>query len=261
MSSPSTTSTLIARIPYLNTEPFYHRFSAQGYELVDLPPRELGRQAALGRIAAGPMSVVDYFRLSDTYEPLGPFGIAAAGPVHSVLLFSKRPVPELNGGTIAVTDETSTSVELLRLLFRRHYDVTPAAWRRGFDDPADAVLLIGDEALRRAAGRHDDYPVVLDLSAAWWEWKKLPFVFALWVVRKTLPLEEKKVLSMRFEDAFYEGFKDLATIGTKRAPGLNMTPAAVEDYLRNFRYRLGPEDWDGLNEFRRLYDSDIKLSR
>jgi predicted solute-binding protein len=79
MSSQQATSTQIARIPYLNTEPFYHRFSAQGYELVDLPPRELGREAALGRIAAGPMSAVDYFRLEEDFEPLGPFGIAAAG--------------------------------------------------------------------------------------------------------------------------------------------------------------------------------------
>src|SRR5512140_1814104 len=195
MSSPSTTTTLIARIPYLNTEPFYHYFSARGYELVDLPPRELGREAARGRIAAGAMSAVDYFRLEEDFEPLGSFGIATAGPVHSVLLLSQRPVPELNGGTIAVTSDTSTSVKLLSLLLRERYDVRPAVMRRGLDEPADACLVIGDEALRRVS--REKHPVVLDLGAAWWEWKKLPFVFALWTVRRSLPLEEKKVLAMR----------------------------------------------------------------
>lgn len=254
MSSQQATSTLIARIPYLNTEPFYHGFSAQGYELINLPPRELGREAARGRIAAGPMSAVDYFKLDQDFEPLGPFGIAAAGPVRSVLLLSKRPIPELNAGTIAVTTETSTSVKLLMLLLRHRYDVRPAVWRLGLEDPADALLVIGDEALRRS--KDPEYPVVLDLAAAWWEWKKLPFVFALWVVRKSLPLEEKKVLSIRFEDTFYENVKDLSAIARERAPDLGMTVEDIESYLRNIRFRLGPDDWEGLAEFRRLLESD-----
>lgn len=250
MSSPSTTSTLIARIPYLNTEPFYHRFSAQGYELIDLPPRALGQAAAAGRVAAGPMSVMDYFRLQDTFEPLGPFGICAAGPVHSVLLFGQKSLQELNGGTIGITEETSTSVVLLRLLLERYYQVTPAAWRGNLEEPADARLLIGDPCLRHAAEGTE--PVILDLSAAWYEWQKKPFVFALWVVRRDLPLEEKKVLAMRFEDAFFEGMAHLNEIAERRAPDLGMTPAAVEAYLRNFRYRMGPEELDGLDTFARL---------
>lgn len=255
MSSPSTTSTLIARIPYLNTEPFYHRFSIQGYELIDLPPRALGQAAAAGRVAAGPMSVMDFFRLQGEFEPLGPFGICAAGPVHSVLLFGSKPVEELDGGTIAYTGETSTSVVLLRALLRNVYDVEPATWHRleeGADAPpgTDARLLIGDAALREAA--RGQTPVLLDLSAAWWEWKKLPFVFAIWVVRKDLPLEEKTILAMRFEDAFFEGMAHLREIAERRAPDLGLTPDAVEAYLRNFRYRLGPEELEGLDEFARL---------
>jgi len=254
MSSPSTTSTLIARIPYLNTEPFYHSFKAAGYELIDLPPKLLGEEAARGRIVAGPMSAVDYFRLEGDFEPLGPFGISCAGPVHSVMLFSRKPVPELHGGTIAISEETSTSVRLLMLLFREYFDVKPAAYRRGDAEGADAVLLIGDQALRAAARK--EYPVVLDLSAAWWDWQKKPFVFALWAVKRSLPLEEKKILAMRFEDAFFDGMKHIADIGLKRAPDLGISPKAVEEYLRNFRYRLGPDDWEGLETFKRMFDRD-----
>lgn len=255
MSSPSTTSTLIARIPYLNTEPFYHCFSAQGYELIDLQPRALGQAAAAGRVAAGPMSVMDFLRLEAQFEPLGPFGICTAGPVHSVLLFGRKPVESLHGATIAFSGDTSTSVVLLRALLRNVYGVEPAVWLRletGSDVPpeADAWLLIGDDALRAAA--RAESPPLLDLGAAWWAWKSLPFVFALWVVRRDLPLEEKKVLAMRFEDAFFEGMAHLPEIAERRASDLGMTPAAVEAYLRNFRYRLGPEELNGLDEFVRL---------
>jgi chorismate dehydratase len=252
MSSPSTTSTLIARIPYLNTEPFYRTFHAAGYELLDLPPRQLGEAAEKGRVVGGPMSLCDYWRLEEQFEPLGPYGISSAGPVRSVLLFSDFPVEELTGRTVAVTPETSTSVKLLELLLRRRYDVHPAAWRRGFNDPTDAVLLIGDGALRASA--EPPKPHVLDLSAAWYDWQKMPFVFALWVVRRSLPLEEKKVLAMRFEDALYEGLKDIPAIAKERAVDLGLPAATLEEYLRHFRYRLTPDDWQGLETFRRLLD-------
>jgi chorismate dehydratase len=252
MSSPSTTSTLIARIPYLNTEPFYRTFRAAGYELLDLPPRQLGEAAEAGRVVGGPMSLCDYWRLEEQFEPLGPYGISCAGPVRSVLLFSDRPAGELNGATVAVTPDTSTSVRLLELLFRHRYDVSPSAWRHGFDDPTDAVLLIGDAALRASA--HPPKPHVLDLSAAWYAWMKQPFVFALWVVKRALPLEEKKVLAMRFEDALYEGLKEIPAIAAARSADLGLPAATLEEYLRHFRYRLTPDDWQGLDTFRRLLE-------
>ncbi|TPW15320.1 MAG: hypothetical protein FD129_916 [bacterium] len=239
MSSPSTTSTLIARIPYLNTEPFYRTFQAAGYELLDLPPRQLGEAAARGRVVAGPMSLVDWFHLEDRFEPLGPYGIASAGAVRSVLLFSRKPIEELTGGTISITEDTSTSVRLLEILCRDYWGIRPASWRRGTLEPTDAMLLIGDAALR---------------AAAWYEWQAKPFVFALWVVRKDLPLEEKTILGMRFEDALYEGLKQIPAIAAERSPDLGLPADELEQYLRHFRYRLGPEDWEGLDIFRRLID-------
>ncbi|HEX7880280.1 MAG TPA: menaquinone biosynthesis protein [Candidatus Eisenbacteria bacterium] len=259
MSSPSTTSTLIARIPYLNTEPFYRTFQATGYELLDLPPRQLGEAAAKGRVVAGPMSLCDWLNLEEQFEPLGPYGIASLGAVRSVLLFSRKPIEELAGGSIAITEETSTSVRLLEVLFRDYWGVRPAVWRRGTTEPTDAMLLIGDAALRaraaRLSGAMSEYPVMVDLAAAWSEWQKKPFVFALWVVKRDLPLEEKKILSMRFEDSLYEGLKAIPIIATERSADLGLPPDELEAYLRHFRYRLGPDDWEGLNTFRRLIEN------
>lgn len=45
-----------------------------------------------------------------------------------------------------------------------------------------AFLAIGDEALRLGAG--DLHPYRLDLGEAWHSWTGLPFVFALWVIRR-----------------------------------------------------------------------------
>jgi predicted solute-binding protein len=50
--------------------------------------------------------------------------------------------------------------------------------------------------------------------------------------------------------------KHLHDIAVKRAPDLGLSTAAIESYLRNFRYRLGPEDRDGLETFKRMFDRD-----
>src|SRR2546422_4490196 len=63
-SSASGTDVRVGRIPYLNSEPFY--FTLDGHELVPLPPRPLGQAMEAGRVDAGPLSLVDFFRLEQT---------------------------------------------------------------------------------------------------------------------------------------------------------------------------------------------------
>ena len=45
--------------------------------------------------------------------------------------------------------------------------------------PHDVVLLIGDIGLAASPGRRE----VIDLGRAWCEWQRLPFVFAVWLLR------------------------------------------------------------------------------
>src|SRR5436190_20439407 len=50
---------------------------------------------------------------------------------------------------------------------------------------ADAVLLIGDRAMRAAL---PGYPYSYDLGQEWTEWTGLPFVYAVWAVRPGVDL-------------------------------------------------------------------------
>ena len=63
----------VGRIPYLNSEPFY--WGLRGHDLPPLVPRALGHAVAAGEVDAGPLSLVDFFRLEPALAPL-PFGIA-----------------------------------------------------------------------------------------------------------------------------------------------------------------------------------------
>ena len=235
----------VGRIPYLNSEPFY--VGLTGHELLALPPRALGQAVADGRIDTGPLSLVDFFRLEAELTPL-PFGIATHGPARSVVLFSERPVKGLTGAVIGVTDETSTSVQILRLLLAERYGVAPRAWVAA-GEPADAVLLIGDRALRALStggpGTHR-----IDLGQEWVEWTGLTCVFARWAVRSAIAPSEREALALALDRALEQSLATLPLIAERRRD-VALDPRAAEAYLRGFTYRFGPGEERAIDELRR----------
>ena len=240
---------LIGKIPFLNSEPFYPLLGQ--HRMVAMPPRELGKLAQRESIDAGIMATVDYLRLEDRYEPIGNLGVANREEVRSILLFSRHAMQELGGARVGVTEETSTSVRLLRLLLEAKSGIRPREYVRNLQEEADAFLVIGDEALRRGRAHCDGFIHRFDLAAQWWDWKNLPFVFALWVVRRTLPDEDKQQFAELLERSLDTGIKQIDETAARYAGELG-TARELASYLRNFRYRLGPEEWQGLDEFRRL---------
>ena len=239
-------------MPFLNSAPFFRGLTlGGGIELVDLAPRALGEQAAAGTLLAGLLPLADYLRLEDRFERIGPFGIAVRGRAQSVMLFSRRPILQLDGATIAVTEETSTSAVLLRLLLEQRHRVAPAHYARGQDPAADALLLIGDEALRfrRANAR---YPYETDLAFEWWTWQHLPCVFAVWAVRRDAPAAEKRQLELALSGTLGRNVGDLAAIAQERAAGLDLPAPDLAAYLGSFIYRLSQPEEAGIQRFREL---------
>ncbi len=236
----------VGRIPYLNCEPFFHRL--EGVELVDLIPRRLGEAMASGELDAGPLSLMDYVRLENRLVPL-PYGIGCPTGARSVLVFSDRPLSALTSARVGITGETSTSVELLRVLLALRHGVEPAAWV-GAEEACDAALLIGDQAIQRLThgprARH-----VVDLGLEWRDWTGLPFVFARWAVAARVPAPERRAFETALDAALDRGMEALPGIAATHRD-LGWSPAEVASYLRNFSFRLGPDEEKGAAEFLRL---------
>lgn len=240
---------LIGQISYLNSQPFYPLLGE--HRLIPTPPSELGRMAANGEIDAGILATADFFLVEDRYEPVAGLGVANHEEVRSILLVSRRPLEELDGATIGVTEETSTSVRLLRALLEVRLGVRPRAYVRGEREGADAFLLIGNEALAENARPSPGFPHRYDLASQWWSWQKRPFVFALWVVRRSLPVTVKREFSDLLERSFAVGISQIDDIAAEFAGELGAR-SQLASYLRNFHYRLGHEEWAGLEAFRRI---------
>ena len=230
-------TTHIGYIPYLNMTPFHQGFGPDPLELEGhrfefkaMSPRVLGIEAEKGIIDAGALSLADGLRLSSTFEPVGTFGIGVKRAAMSVLLFSKKPISELQG-VCAVTDETSTSFRLLQLLLEVRYKHPGVKYGRIassmlFDGEADALLLIGDEALKAKKEGIKGLPVVTDLGEEWYAWQSLPFVFARWMVRKDLPEKIKAIISKSIENSLYSN--------------RNGSPEELK-YWDGFAYQLTPD--------------------
>ena len=255
--APPEAKLLVARIPYLNCAPFFHGLAPDGpWNWVDVSPRQLGLQAERGQLVAGPMALADYLRLQDTFERLGTLGIAVRGRCASIALFSRKPIRQLDGSTIAVTDHTSTTALLLRLILEQRYAVVPQAYPAfaasdNQSRDAEGLLLIGDEALTfRVTNR--SYPYETDLAFEWWLWQHLPCVFAVWVVRKDCAAAEKQRLSRLLQRQLAVNLSQLEVLAQERAQSLGLPASNLKQYLEGFVYRFSAPEEDAIRRFAQL---------
>jgi chorismate dehydratase len=252
----------IGEISYLNCTPIFSilrsRFADPDYLFVRGTPAELNQQLRTGEIDICPSSSIEYARNPASYLILPDISIAATGAVQSVLLFSPRPLAELNGAEIALTGESETSVVLLKILLACRYSFTNSfRTATGAEQTCltggAPLLLIGDRALRAALARHNGY--VYDLGELWFEFTGLPFVFALWLVRRSAvarenvacrQLAERLVLSRQLSRA---SFAEIAA-ATVRYDWLS--EAFLLDYWQIISYELGEKHQEGLKLFFRF---------
>jgi len=256
----------IGYVPYLNMVPFHQGFGPEPiqegdirFQFSQVSPRALGIDAEEGRIDAGAMSLVDSFRLADQFEPLGDLGIGVKRAAGSVLVFSKIPLGDLQG-MCAVTDETSTSVRLLQVLLEKRYGRTGVSYGRVasgavYDGSAEALLLIGDEALMARREGVPGLPVVTDLATDWYAWQGTPFVFARWMVRKKLPEKAKSMLYSLLEKALKSFVLGTSQVLNEEAIRKGFTPPEIAVYWEGFLFRLTPEHARAMAAFKELSES------
>ncbi|MCB4757163.1 MAG: menaquinone biosynthesis protein [Elusimicrobia bacterium] len=252
-------SRFVARIAYTNTEPFFFHWPLHQFPLVSGVPRQLAAEAASpdDDILAGPLPLVETWKLEDRYEPLS-WGIAAKETCQSVLLLSHQPISEINNITIGVTNESSTSVALCDIILKGRYN-HQVRLRRGLQHGDEAWLVIGDQALRIFAGpRLGEWNYVTDLANEWWDWHGLPFVFARWVLNKSAQIDEKNQLMEAIRTSLAAGLESIPSIALYQSSLMKIPVQAIAEYLQGFIYELGPQEEAAVEIFRQLSDKMIQ---
>jgi chorismate dehydratase len=191
----------IGQILYTNTLPvtFYFdeaRFAGR-IELIQQVPAQLNAAMARGEIDVGPISSFSYAEHASQYLVLADLSVSATGRVGSIFLFSKRPIEQLDGARIALTNTSATSVNLLKIILQSFYGkevsyVTQAPVLAEMLRDSDAALLIGDDALM--AIRENRAYHAYDLGELWHRFTGYSMTFALWTVRKQVIAEQGELL-------------------------------------------------------------------
>jgi chorismate dehydratase len=174
----------VGRIPFLVCAPFFHRFldnSLPKVRFLDGTPNEQNKKLREGSIMLSPSSSIEYAKNSGNYVICNRFCTSSTLEIRSVKLFSNYKWENLSNKTIFITEQSDTSVSLLKLLSSQYFKVLPF-WTHKAGESCDAKLLIGDMALQESVANKWEYSY--DLASVWREWQNLPFVFGLWIIRK-----------------------------------------------------------------------------
>jgi len=228
----------VGSVPYLNAVPLTRGLEDQ----VELhTPAELAELLREGKLDAALVSVTEVL-FNDGYDVLDGVAIASLGEVFSVLLARRKPFEEMT--EIWVDPASCTSVNLLRVLLAERgltpefkllpdYELAPLL---------DNVLLIGDRAIEFQRSPHNH--TIWDLGSAWHELTGLPFVYAVWALRRD---RDTKVLRQRLREAKEFGLDTLDYLINNRP---EFDREFRQDYLAwHVHYHLTEDEKLGIAKF------------
>ena len=238
-------------ISYSNCFPVYYPFAAGMFKhpeisIVEGKPSELNRLLARQALDVSSVSSIEYANLASNYRILDGISLNSYGYVKSVLLISRRKIEELDGKKIGLTPASATSHALLKIILADHYKITPSyAVTDKLAAGTDALLLIGDDALRYKAGRGLH---VYDLGQLWAEIYRQPVIFALWIVHgkflrekdRIKPLITSLLKSLKYSKSHWQEFLAAAE---KKYDGLGID---LEEYYGKLRFDFGRDKKDAL---------------
>ena len=263
----------IGRIPYANLYPIFYyldnKCDNSEYKFIKGVPSKLNLMLRDGTLDISPSSSIEYLRNKSKYNILPWFSISSSGPINSIFLFSKFPLTELGGETLAVSTESATSTALLKIILKEFLSLKckfiPAdrSGVKGLLYSCSGVLHIGDTAMSEAqkvahtssSSVRKDNLYVYDLAELWDRHTGLPFVFALWMVRKKLDPWKKnlvKQLSENLIDATRYAANNFPRIAREAPQNKWVSPKDLVAYWKLISYNLTERHLEGLRLFEKL---------
>lgn len=237
----------LSAISYLNTKPFLYGIDScltnkSEYSLTFDIPSVCAEKMILGVADIGLVPVAVLPKLTN-HQIVSDYCIGADGAVASVVLLSQKPLNEIK--KIMLDYHSKTSVALVQELASNYWKISPEYIhaKEGFENinSADtALVIIGDRAFEHKS----KFAYCFDLAEEWKRFTKLPFVFAVWVANKNIPLD----FLQKFNNALkfgVENRKDIISENQSKYPLINVS----EYLLNNISYTLDENKMNGMKLF------------
>ena len=228
----------IGCVKYLNARPLIHGWEAD--VLLD-HPSALCAQLARGDLDVALVSSFEFLR-NPIYRIVDGVSIASDGPVYSVVVAHRGKFADIK--EIALDPAAQTSGNLLRCLLgelKFNPRITSTA------SEGAARLLIGDQAIRFRHEHDNDYEF-WDLGEQWKKLRRVPFVYALWLVRPEV--ENPRAVADRLRGLRDDNVRNIAAI---IATASEFSPEFCRRYYHeHLRFSFGDAEKRGLHAFAEL---------
>lgn len=236
----------IGKFSLLNSYLPYYRLEQDEFRVVRAMPKTLAGMLERGEIDFSPVPSFYYLRNKTALQSYE-FCVAAARSVWSVIVVSKGARLSENGGSIAVTNQTTTSVKLLEIILQERglgHQIVPvnAGSAAALLGHCPYALVMGDDAIRA----RQSYRVVMDLGTAWHDLTGLPMVFGIAVARKGRDMTR---VSAALQESVAWGKKHIDVIVGAAQEQFGLPEAFLECYFNALTYQLGERERRGLARF------------
>jgi chorismate dehydratase len=239
----------IGSVPYLNAKPLVDWFHTpdcqEDIEITYAVPSQLAQMLREDRLDVANVSIFEGLQ-NPTLVLVPEISISAYGPVKSVRLFSKVPIPSIK--SVALDTSSLTSTALIRILLKEGFGLSPCYRHyppqlETMLTACDAGLLIGDLKLFSLLPG----TVVYDLGQGWYDLTGLPFVYAGWLARDD---RISPAMVQVFQRAKVWGIARLEELSERWADKMELPLDRCLDYLTQvMNYDLSPEQLEGLRAF------------
>lgn len=209
----------ISVVSYTNSLPFIYGLENTDFiNKIDLKkdiPSVCARKiinldANIGLIPVAALPKVSNYRIVSDYC------IGANKKVDSVFLASNVELSKIEN--IILDYQSNTSNNLTKILAKKHWKISPN-WINGDSEYISEIknhtagVVIGDRAFKIKS----DFKYVYDLSEQWYNFTKLPFVFALWIS------------NIKLSDEFISEFNSALKFGLDNIDKLKNTKAVLNN--------------------------------
>ncbi len=258
----------VGKIEYINVLPIYFGFIKKldnfNHKFIEAVPSELNQMLRHGEIDISPISSYEFITNSRKYYLFPDFSISSLTKVKSVLFFSKVPIRQLHKKDVWLTKSSMTSRAFIEYLLSENYGIEPNyhyySMKEGnLPKTATSVLAIGDDAFQLL--KQKNFRFTYDLGKEWYKINKLPFVFAVWGVRKeTFENYPKKVRDIfeAFKKSREYGLENLEKIASIYSKKVGLSKEECLAYYKYLNYNLTPDHIESLRKFASLLQINIQ---
>ena len=237
----------IAAVSYLNTKPFLYGLEnsliKEEINLQTFMPSICAQKLVADEVDLGLIPVAAIPQIKNHFI-ISDYCIGSVSAVNSVLILSDVPIEKIT--SLFLDYQSRTSVVLAQVLLKNFWkkEVQLLSAKAGYENEISgttAGVVIGDRALVQ----RENFSYVYDLAEAWYDFTKLPFVFACWVANKQLPED----FILNFNAACKYGIEHIDELTAQLRLENNFYPD-TENYLKHFiSYTFDDEKKKGLALF------------